>query len=127
MMHKETQGLESMGQEIEAKVKGISALHGLEFEMTRDVHLPPGDFWPEAIDCVKRACGDKGIGAITGTGHDSTMTTTLVPTGMVFVRAKGGWSHTAKEWSDKEDCMEGALALGKAVLNFDELLKTKSA
>jgi N-carbamoyl-L-amino-acid hydrolase len=54
------------------------------------------------------------------------MTTTLVPTAMVFVRAKDEISHCAKGWSDKDDCMEGALALGKAVLNYDELLKAKS-
>lgn len=127
LMHWEAEGLEAMGKEIETRVKSISSLHGLETSMKRDMHVLPGDFWEDAIDCVRRACGpEKGMGSKTGTGHDSTMTTTLVPTGMVFVRSKGGWSHTTKEWSDKDDCMEGALALGKAVLNFDELLKTKT-
>jgi N-carbamoyl-L-amino-acid hydrolase len=55
------------------------------------------------------------------------MTTLKVPTAMVFVRAKDGISHSPKEWSSKEDCKEGALALEKAVLNFDELLKEKAA
>jgi N-carbamoyl-L-amino-acid hydrolase len=127
LMHWESSGLEEMGAEIEKRIKGIASLHGLELEMKRDVHLLPGDFWPEAIDCVKRACGDKGIGSRTGTGHDSTMTTTIVPTAMIFVRAKDGISHSPKEWSDKDDCTEGALALGKAVLNFDEVLKAKTA
>jgi len=54
------------------------------------------------------------------------MTTLKVPIAMVFVRAKDGISHYPKEWSDKEDCAEGALVLGNAVLNFDELLKQKS-
>jgi N-carbamoyl-L-amino-acid hydrolase len=127
LMNKDAQAQVDMGADIEKQIKGIAALHGLELEMKRDIFVPPGDFWPEAIDCVKRACGDKGIGSRTGTGHDSTMTTTLVPTAMVFVRAKDGISHSPKEWSDKEDCMEGALALGKAVLNFDELMQTKAA
>jgi N-carbamoyl-L-amino-acid hydrolase len=48
-----------------------------------------------------------------GTGHDSTMTTRLVPTAMVFVRMKDGISHSPKEWSDKEDCAEGSLVLGR--------------
>jgi N-carbamoyl-L-amino-acid hydrolase len=126
LMNKQTQGLEDMGVQVEGKIKGIAALHGLEYELTRPVHLLPGDFWPEAIDCVKRACGDKGIASRTGTGHDSTMTRLLCPTAMVFVRAKDGISHCAKEWSDKEDCAEGALVLGKAVLNFDALLKEKA-
>jgi hypothetical protein len=45
---------------------------------------------------------------------------------MVFVRAKDGISHSAKEWSSNEDRMEGALALGKAVMNDDEVLQVKS-
>jgi N-carbamoyl-L-amino-acid hydrolase len=80
LMNKQTAKLEAMGADIETQIKGIAALHGLEVEMKRDIHVPVGDFWPEAIDCVRRACGDKGIGSRTGTGHDSTMTTTLVPT-----------------------------------------------
>lgn len=119
LMNREKEGLESMGTEMESRVKGVAALHGLEYSMTRDTHLLPGDFWPEAIDCVKRACGDEGIGAITLTGHDSTMTTTLVPTAMVFARGRNGHSHTATEWTDKEDCTKGVTVLGRAVLNFD--------
>ncbi|KAL4944942.1 hypothetical protein BDV06DRAFT_232136 [Aspergillus oleicola] len=121
LMHREKQGLEQMGVDIERLIKGTAALHGLESEITRLVHLLPGDFWPEAVDCVRRACGDKGIGSRTGTAHDSTMTRLKCPTGMVFVRGKDGISHCAKEWSDKEDCAEGALVLGKAVLNFDDV------
>ncbi|CAM1503488.1 Fc.00g010790.m01.CDS01 [Cosmosporella sp. VM-42] len=85
LMHKEVAGLDLMGSDIEARAEVVAALHGLEFEMERDIYVPPGDFWPEAIDGVKSACVDEGIGSRTGTGQDSTMTTTLVPTAMVFV------------------------------------------
>ncbi|KAL4903140.1 hypothetical protein BDW74DRAFT_186465 [Aspergillus multicolor] len=109
LMHRKTEGLEEMGSDVVRSIKGIAALHGLEYDVTRPVHLLPGDFWPEAVDCVRRACGDKGIGSRTGTAHDSTMTRLKCPTAMVFVRGKDGISHCAKEWSDKEDCEEGAL------------------
>ena len=62
---------------------------------------------------MRRACGYKGIASNTGAGHDSSMTTRLVPTAMVFVRMKDGISHSPKEWSDKEDCAEGSLVLGR--------------
>ncbi|KAK4539199.1 hypothetical protein LTR36_001157 [Oleoguttula mirabilis] len=126
LMHWEAEGLDAMGKDIEARIKGISSQHGLETSIQRDIHLLPGNFWPDAVDCVRRACGDKGIASRTGTGHDSTMTQLLVPTAMVFARGKDGISHSPKEWSDKDDCTESALALGKAVLNFDELMKTKT-
>ncbi|KAK0919916.1 hypothetical protein LTS16_025810 [Friedmanniomyces endolithicus] len=125
LMHWEAAGLDAMGADIEARIRAISARHGLETTVQRDIHLYPGDFWPDAVDCVRRACGENGMPSRTGTGHDSTMTQLLVPTAMVFARAKGGVSHSPEEWSDKEDCVESALALGKAVLNFDELMRTK--
>ncbi|KAL6249417.1 hypothetical protein RBB50_003270 [Rhinocladiella similis] len=126
LMHADADGLLEMGRRAEALAKTAASLHGLEHEMGRSLHLLPGDFTPEAVDCVARACGDKGIGARTLTGHDSLETLLVAPTAMVFVRSKDGVSHSAKEWSDKDDCAEGALVLGKSVLNFDEyLLKSK--
>ncbi|KAF8864243.1 Zn-dependent exopeptidase [Acephala macrosclerotiorum] len=110
LMHNEAEGLEAMGEEIGKRTKSIAGQRGLYYELARDIHPLPGNFWPEAIACVRDACDDKGI----------TMTTFKVPTAMAFVRVKGGISHSSKEWSDKEDCAEGALVLGKAVLNFDE-------
>ncbi|KAE8827297.1 hypothetical protein PTNB85_08650 [Pyrenophora teres f. teres] len=125
LMNRDATLLDTMGADLEMRIREIAAKQKLELTMKRDIHLYPGKFWPEAVDCVKRACGNKGIASRTGTGHDSTMTTLLVPTAMVFVRAKGGVSHCAQEWSSKEDCGEGALALGRAVLNFDEVLRGK--
>lgn len=56
LMHKLTAGLEEMGQEIEKRIKAIAGSRGLEFDMKRDIHLPPGDFWPEAIDWYLPLC-----------------------------------------------------------------------
>ncbi|GAB7357608.1 hypothetical protein MBLNU459_g0111t1 [Dothideomycetes sp. NU459] len=122
LMHKELQGLEEMGEIVANKARGIAAKHGLELEMSRIMHLLPGNFWPEAIEWVRRACRDNGMAARTGTAHDSTMTRLKCPTGMVFARAKDGISQCAKERTSKEDCAESALVLGKAVLDFDEYL-----
>lgn len=126
LMHKELGSLENMANITNNKAESIAAKHGLELEFDRIMHLEPGNFWPEAVDCVKRACGDKGIASNTMTAHDSTMTRLLCPTAMVFARAKDGISHSAKEWTSKEDCAESAVVLGKAVLNFDQLLADKA-
>lgn len=125
LMHQELQGLERMGSQIMAQVSEISSTHGLQIESSRILHLEPGLFWEEAVDCVRRACGDKGVGARTDTAHDSTMTQLKCPTAMVFARAKGGVSHAAHEWTEKEDCAESATALGRSVLNFDQILRDR--
>ncbi|EME43947.1 hypothetical protein DOTSEDRAFT_71678 [Dothistroma septosporum NZE10] len=126
LMHPESLKLSAMGEEIKERAQARATLGGLELETARIMHLEPGEFWPEAVDCVRRACGDKGMPARTGTAHDSTMTTLLCPTAMVFARAKDGVSHCAKEWTSREDCAESATVLGKAVLNFDEILRERS-
>lgn len=125
LMHPELAALEDMGRSATQKARSIASASGLGLEVSRILHLEPGTFWPDAVDCVKRACGEKGMGAPTLTAHDSTMTTLVCPTAMVFARAKDGVSHCAKEWTTQEDCAESALTLGRAVLNFDQLLKDR--
>jgi N-carbamoyl-L-amino-acid hydrolase len=115
-----------MSVQIMAHANEIASIHGLEVESSRILHLEPGKFWPEAVDCVRRACGDKGIGARTDTAHDSTMTQLKCPTAMVFARAKDGVSHAAHEWTDKADCAVSATVLGKSVLNFDQMLEDRT-
>ncbi|KAL4760992.1 glycosyl hydrolases family 31-domain-containing protein [Aspergillus foveolatus] len=82
-----------MGADIVRSVKGTASLHGLEYKLSRPVHLLPGNFWPEAVDRVVEL-------AVIGV--------------LDHARGNDGISHCAKEWSDKEDCEEGALVLGKA-------------
>lgn len=127
LMHQELRGLESMSLQILAHASEIASTHGLEVDSSRILHLEPGKFWEEAVDCVRRACGDKGIGARTDTAHDSTMTQLKCPTAMVFARAKNGVSHAAYEWTDKADCAESAAVLGRSILNFDQILESRTA
>jgi N-carbamoyl-L-amino-acid hydrolase len=44
LMHKEAEGLETMGSEIEKRIKSIAGQRGLEFDLARDIHLLPGEF-----------------------------------------------------------------------------------
>jgi N-carbamoyl-L-amino-acid hydrolase len=104
-MHKEKEGLERIGEEIEVRIKAIVGMGSWSMTPNEIFIYCQGEFRPEAIDwyafldeatfletemlimhSVKRrwACGDKGIASKTETGHDSTMTTLKVPTEMVF-------------------------------------------
>ncbi|CAK4033665.1 hypothetical protein AC578_6877 [Lecanosticta acicola] len=123
LMNPDARHLAAMAEDISTATHSRAQAAGLRLHVQRIMHLEPGTFWPEAVDCVKRACGPRGIAARTLTAHDSTMTTLLCPTAMVFARAKEGISHAAAEWSSMEDCAEAAMVLGKAVLNFDEGLR----
>jgi hypothetical protein len=43
-MHAEKEGLENMGDEIEKRIKSIAGQRGLDYDLERTIHLPPGDF-----------------------------------------------------------------------------------
>lgn len=125
LMNPDAEALVGMAGAFRKQASSIASTHSLEIDIERILDLQPGEFWPEAVDCVRRACGDRGIGARTDTAHDSTMTQLVCPTAMVFARGKDGISHAPEEWTSKEDCAESALVLGRSVLNFDALLQTK--
>ncbi len=55
------------------------------------------------------------------------MTSSKVPTAIVFVRVKDGINHSPNESSSKEDCANEALVLWRAVLNVDAKLQQKAA
>ncbi|KAL4813281.1 glycosyl hydrolases family 31-domain-containing protein [Aspergillus spinulosporus] len=69
LMHRGA-GLEDMGADIIRLIKGIASLHSLGYNLSRPVHLLPGNFWPEAVDCVRRACDDRSIESRTVTRRD---------------------------------------------------------
>jgi N-carbamoyl-L-amino-acid hydrolase len=59
-MCKRKEGLEAVGEETVKCIKAIAGQRGLEYELARDLNLMLGNFWPEAIACVRDAGGDKG-------------------------------------------------------------------
>jgi allantoate deiminase len=44
--------------------------------------------------------------------------TDLCPVGMIFVRSKGGISHSPAEWSSKKDCADATNVLFRTVVNL---------
>jgi N-carbamoyl-L-amino-acid hydrolase len=44
LMHKETTGLEEMGEEIVRRIKAVAGGRGLVYDFASDIHLPPGIF-----------------------------------------------------------------------------------
>jgi len=52
----------------------------------------------------------------SGAGHDAQCLAQICPAGMIFVPSVGGFSHSAKEFTEWEDCVNGANALLHAAL-----------
>ena len=54
----------------------------------------------------------------SGAGHDAQIFADLCPTGMVFVPSVNGASHSPREFTEWEDCVNGANVLLQAVLGM---------
>lgn len=109
---------EAVRQEMYAKhdafMKEVAARRGLEIaiEQLLDHKACPSD--PALVALLHRAAEKQGIRAFTmasGAGHDSQQMAAIAKVAMVFVRSKGGRSHTQEEFSSTEDIVEGIRVL----------------
>ena len=72
-------------------------------------------------DAFVQACGVLGLShtrLVSGAGHDGQSLVDLCPIGMVFVPSLDGASHAPREFTRREDCVNGANVLLQAVLNL---------
>ena len=69
------------------------------------------------------ACDDLGLTHVTltsGAGHDGQSFDGICPAGMIFVPSVDGASHSPREFTKWEDCVNGANVLLQAVLRLAE-------
>ena len=52
----------------------------------------------------------------SGAGHDAQVMAKICPAGMIFVPSVDGFSHSAREFTKWEDCMNGANVLLQAAV-----------
>ena len=78
-------------------------------------------------DIVQQAyadsCDDLGLSHVSltsGAGHDGQSLADLCPVGMIFVPSVDGASHSPREFTKWEDCVNGANVLLQAVLRLGE-------
>jgi beta-ureidopropionase / N-carbamoyl-L-amino-acid hydrolase len=67
------------------------------------------------------ACNDLGLSHVSltsGAGHDGQSFDGLCPVGMIFVPSKDGASHSAREFTEWEDCVNGANVLLQTALRL---------
>jgi beta-ureidopropionase / N-carbamoyl-L-amino-acid hydrolase len=57
------------------------------------------------------ALGLSHIPLVSGAGHDGQMLASLCPVGMIFVPSKEGASHSPREFTEWQDCVNGANVL----------------
>jgi acetylornithine deacetylase/succinyl-diaminopimelate desuccinylase-like protein len=72
-------------------------------------------------DAYTSACGDLGLSHVpltSGAGHDGQSLADLCPVGMIFVPSVDGASHSPREFTKWDDCVNGANVLLQAALRL---------
>lgn len=92
---------------------------GLEVEL-RGRHAPAA-MHPLAREAIAHAAAELELPTRelpSGAGHDAQSLAALCPAGMLFIPSQGGASHSAREFSGWQDCLDGANVLLRAALRL---------
>lgn len=112
----------SLRAHVEELARGLASQFGLAVAIAPWHHAPAVPMSPAVVEACRGALTDLGLPDFTmpsWAGHDAKILAPTVPTGMLFVPSKGGWSHSPLEESSSESCTLGANLLLQAALRLD--------
>jgi N-carbamoyl-L-amino-acid hydrolase len=92
---------------------------GLEFQFLDST--PPAPLHEGVQAAIADACHALGLSHTrlpSGAGHDAQCLAAVCPAGMVFVPSVAGYSHSAREFTEWQDCINGANVLLHAALRL---------
>lgn len=70
------------------------------------------------ITAAAESLGLRTLALASGAGHDAQSLAPITPAGMIFVPSPGGISHSAQEFTEWADCVNGANVLLRAALGL---------
>ena len=71
------------------------------------------------LEAAANTLGMKSIAMASGAGHDAAFISKVAPMAMIFVPSRGGLSHCADEWTEPDQCADGAALLLDTLLRVD--------
>lgn len=99
-------------------MQAVAERHGLEIDWQVTSHHNSCRSNPGLLDALNEAARDMAIPAlemVSGAAHDAQQMARIAPVAMVFVRSKGGRSHTPEEFSSTDDIIAGIKLLAGAL------------
>ena len=99
-------------------VRETAARRGLEIDLRTLIDHEPCQCDAGLVATLRQAAANCGIPTITlpsGAGHDAQQMSGVARVAMIFVRSRGGLSHTPEEFSTTEDCVDGVQVLTEAL------------
>jgi allantoate deiminase len=96
----------------------VAARRGLDLTVRTDSDRQPCPCDPELLAALTDAAVGAGVPAMrmtSGAVHDAMQFAALCPVAMLFVRSRGGISHSPDEFTSAEDAAAGAEVLARAL------------
>ncbi len=119
--HPDLRVLESQVDKLAELVAGVSGEAGIQSTVRRFWTSEPTPFDPMVIGAIEDAVDELGLprhSLWSGAGHDAKYLAGVCPSGMIFVRSRGGLSHCEQEFSAPEDIEAGVNVLLLAALRL---------
>jgi beta-ureidopropionase / N-carbamoyl-L-amino-acid hydrolase len=108
------------------RLHGICAEEGCRADADLRSYFPAAALDSRVMDALERACrplGRRMTRLASGAGHDASVLSRHVPTGMLFVPSIGGISHAPEENTSDEHLVLGARALMRGVHEVAAILR----
>ena len=106
---------------LEAELVALARAQSLDVEVEPVGAWEPTPLAPAARAAVRSAAEALGLSTLdlpSGAGHDAQALATVTLSGMVFVPSRDGVSHSPREHTPWEDCVNGANVLLGAALRL---------
>jgi N-carbamoyl-L-amino-acid hydrolase len=94
---------------------------GLSLEIEPLDRTAPAHMHDQVQEAFASACQTLGLthkSLASGAGHDAQCLAPVCPSGMIFVPSQDGFSHSAREFTAWQDCVNGANVLLQAALTL---------
>jgi beta-ureidopropionase / N-carbamoyl-L-amino-acid hydrolase len=115
--------VETLYRAVEARALEIARDTGTTVQFRPTTHTTPAPTHPLVRDAIERAACGLGLSTMvlpSGAGHDAQQMTVVCPSGMLFVPSVDGLSHSPRELTRDQDCVNGANVLLGVVREIDE-------
>ncbi len=112
-------------EKLEARLLADAHLAAERFSLSLEIEMK-GKHYPTPMDkgvqdAIRSAClqlGLKWIDLFSGAWHDAQSLAGICPVGMLFVPSQDGASHSPREFTSWDDCLNGANVLLQAALRL---------
>ncbi|MDP6371121.1 MAG: Zn-dependent hydrolase [Vicinamibacterales bacterium] len=111
--------LARLGVALEEMVRAEARTRNLGVEIDEVDGIQPVQLDPRAQHALASAADRLGLSHVampSGAGHDAQVMARICPAGMIFVPSAGGFSHSAREFTEWDDCVNGANVLLQAAV-----------